>query len=100
MTIEGVTLGEIVTAFAVLMALAKGLEWITSPVKQNKNALEDLKKKVDDHDKEIKDIHEYMYASLIAIKALLKHGIDGNDVQSMKDAYRDVDTYLNRKVKE
>lgn len=48
----------------------------------------------------MKDIHEYMFTSLTAIKALLKHGIDGNDVDSMKQAYKDIDTYLTRKVKE
>lgn len=100
MTIEGVTLGEIVTAFAVLMAIAKGLDWLVNPFRKNREDVNALTKRVNDHDKEIKDIHEYMYASLIAIKALLKHGIDGNDVQSMKDACRDIDTYLNRKVKE
>ena len=100
MTIEGVTLGEIVTAFAVLMAIAKGLEWLVNPFRKNREEVSALTKRVNDHDKDIKDIHEYMYASLIAIKALLKHGIDGNDVQSMKDACHDIDTYLNRKVKE
>lgn len=100
MNIEGVTLGQIVTAFAVLMAITKGLDWLVNPLRTNKQELDALKKKVGDHEKEMKDIHEYMYTSLIAIKALLKHGIDGNDVDSMKDAYKNIDTYLTRKVKE
>ena len=100
MSIEGVTLGEIVTAFAVLMAITKGIEWLTNPFLRNKNALDELKKRVDDHDKEMKDIHEFMFVSLNATKALLKHGVDGNDVDSMKSAYREIDNYLTKKVKE
>ena len=100
MSIEGVTLGEIVTAFAVLMAITKGLDWLLNPLRKNREDMASLKKRVDDHDKEMKDIHEYMYTSLTAIKALLKHGIDGNDVDSMRSAYKDIDTYLTRKVKE
>jgi len=100
MSIEGVTLGEIVTAFAVLMAITKGIEWLLNPFMRNKNALDELKKRVDDHDKEMKDIHEFMFVSLNATKALLKHGVDGNDVDSMKSAYKDIDNYLTRKVKE
>lgn len=100
MSIEGVTLGEIVTAFAVLMAITKGLDWLISPVRKNREEVNALTKRVNDHDKEMKDIHEYMFTSLTAIKALLKHGIDGNDVDSMKQAYKDIDTYLTRKVKE
>ena len=100
MNIEGVTLSEIVTAFAVLMAITKGIEWLLNPFMRNKNALDELKKRVDDHDKEMKDIHEFMFVSLNATKALLKHGVDGNDVDSMKSAYKDIDNYLTRKVKE
>lgn len=100
MNIEGVTLSEIVTAFAVLMAITKGIEWLLNPFMRNKNALDELKKRVDDHDKEMKDIHEFMFVSLNATKALLKHGVDGNDVDSMKSAYRDIDNYLTKKVKE
>lgn len=100
MNIEGFTLGEIVTAFAVLMAITKGIEWLLNPFMRNKNALDELKKRVDDHDKEMKDIHEFMFVSLNATKALLKHGVDGNDVDSMKSAYKDIDNYLTKKVKE
>lgn len=100
MNIEGVTLSEIVTAFAVLMAITKGIEWLLNPFMRNKNALDELKKRVDDHDKEMKDIHEFMFVSLNATKALLKHGVDGNDVDSMKSAYREIDNYLTKKVKE
>ena len=98
--IEGITLGEIVTAFAVVMAIFKGIDWVTDPLRKSKKEIDDLKKKAEQNEKEMKDIHEFMYASLIAVKALLKHGIDGNDVESMKDASRQIDTYLNRKVKE
>lgn len=100
MNIEGVTLSEIVTAFAVLMAITKGIEWLINPFMRNKNALDELKKRVDDHDKEMKDIHEFMFVSLNATKALLKHGVDGNDVDSMKSAYKDIENYLTKKVKE
>lgn len=97
MTIESVTLGQIVTAFAVLMAISKGLEWVINPFKKSNADLSALKKKVDDHDKQLSDIHDFMYTSLTATKALLKHGIDGNDVQAMKDAADDIDDYLMSK---
>ena len=100
MSIEGVTLGEIVTAFAVLMAITKGLDWLLNPLRKNREDMASLKKRVDDHDKEMKDIHEFMFVSLSSIKALLKHGIDGNDVDSMRSAYKEIDNYLTRKVKE
>ena len=100
MNIEGVTLGQIVTAFAVLMALFKGIDWAINPIRKSREDFSALKKKVDDHDKEMKDIHEFMFVSLSSTKALLKHGIDGNDVDSMKQAYKDIDNYLTKKVKE
>ena len=100
MNIEGVTLGEIVTAFAVLMALFKGLEWAVNPIRKNREDMATLKKRVDEHDKEMRDIHEFMFISLSSTKALLKHGIDGNDVDSMRSAYKEIDNYLTRKVKE
>ena len=100
MSIEGVTLGEIVTAFAVLMAITKGLDWLLNPLRKNREDMASLKKRVDDHDKEMKDIHEFMFVSLSSIKALLKHGIDGNDVDSMRSAYKDIDNYLTKKIKE
>ena len=88
------------TAFAVLMAITKGIGWAINPIRQSREDFSALKKKVDDHDKEMRDIHEFMFVSLSSTKALLKHGIDGNDVDSMKQAYKDIDNYLTKKVKE
>lgn len=98
---ENVTLGQIAIVVAFVVALIKGLDYLFSPIKKTVDRLEVLEEKSEKRDAEFKDMHEFMYASLIAIKALLKHGIDdGNNKDGMLKASETIDTYLNRKVKE
>lgn len=98
--IEGITLGEISALILFAVGLLTGINYLLSPIRKIKEDMDNLKAKQTKAEKEITDIHEFMYASLVAIKALLKHGVDNNDIDALKEASRNIDTYLNRKVKD
>ena len=98
--IEGITIGEFSGLLVFIVGLVTAVNYLTSPFRKYKNELDDLKNRQDLLEKESADIHDFMYVSLVAIKALLKHGVDGNDVESMRSASRDVESYLNKKVKQ
>lgn len=48
----------------------------------------------------IKKLEEGNVVVLEALQALLKHGIDGNDVEAMRDAEKRLSTYLIERGKE
>lgn len=58
--------------------------------------LEDSVKKSEE-DRE--DIHSLSYTLLIAVRALLKHGIDNNNTDAMRSASKEIDNYLEGKVR-
>lgn len=102
--IGGIMISDIVTVSVTIFALLKIYDEvykrIFKPKKDSDQRITELERQQKDADKEISEIHKYMFVSLVAIRALLKHDIDGNDVQALKDAGREIDRYLNEKVKE
>ncbi len=102
--VGAVTIDDVVTVSVTLFALIKIYDEIYKrvfkPKKDSDQRLADLEENQKKIGKEINDIREYMFVSLTAIRALLKHGTDGNDIQTLKDAGKEIDKYLNAKVKE
>ncbi len=93
---------------SAIVLLSNAVEKIVKVVKaakspeneQNKkiSALEDRVKKVEDKlesdKKQIADIREGNHVLTKGMFALLEHGINGNNIDQMKDAKHDVEAYL------
>lgn len=71
---------------------------------QNKR-LDEIEKKLEDHaeylnrdNKRLGRIEEGDKIILRALNALLRHGIDGNDINGMKEVHKDLESYLINKA--
>lgn len=97
--IEQVTLLEIGGIIAFVVALIKGVEYISQPYTRTKNRLSDLEKKTSRSEEELKELKEFMRVNFVAIKELLKHEIEGgNNKQGMMMASKEIDTFLAKKI--
>lgn len=56
--------------------------------------LQDVEKKLDADKRRMDDFESCMRVQLKATQALLRHGIDGNEVDAMKDAEQEIYNYL------
>lgn len=81
--------------------LAKGANKLKAPERRQDERLTDLEKRVARHDemldndkKRLETIEEGSRVTQRAILALLAHGIDGNDVNALKEAKSELQDYL------
>ena len=58
----------------------------------------ELKKMLTNDDRRLKDFEEANQLVIIALLNLLRHGLDGNDINGMKKARDELESYLARKV--
>lgn len=98
----------ILAAASAIVLLSNAVEKIAKVVKAAKSpettqnqrisVLEDRVKKVEDKlendKKQIEDIREGNHVLTKGMFALLEHGINGNNIDQMKDAKHDVEEYL------
>ena len=85
-------------------AIEKIVKWVKSAkapeqrqekeIKEIKERLDKVERKVDNDKIQIADIREGNHAITKGVLALLEHGINGNNIQQMKDAKHDVEEYL------
>jgi hypothetical protein len=88
----------IANALEKLLALARG---VRSPIEGTNARLdslerwrEEVERKLErDHDR-LREIDESISVTQRAILALLDHGIDGNNVEGMRDAKEELNTHL------
>ena len=59
-----------------------------------KTRLEKVERELSMDDKRLKDARERNHVITKGVLALLDHGINGNNIDQMKDARHDVETYL------
>lgn len=59
-----------------------------------KTRLEKVERELSMDDKRLKDARECNHVITKGVLALLDHGINGNNIDQMKDARHDVETYL------
>ena len=88
----------VAAAAAIIFSLIKKAK---APNEQQNKRLEELEKKVKDHDeffgnddKRLKNIEAGNRITQKALLALLSHGIDGNDIDSMRQAKEELQHYL------
>lgn len=103
--------GAIVTISAAIGVISKGLDKARAPeIEQNKR-LDNIDRRLDDIDKTISLFREYFTnddnrfkaiersnkITQTALLALLKHSLNGNDIDSLKAAERSLEEYLIEK---
>ena len=72
-----------------------------APEQRQNDEIEDIKARLDKiekdvlkDEKQIKDVRECTHVITKGVLALLDHGINGNNIDQMKDARQDVERYL------
>lgn len=86
--------GAIVTISAAIKVIFNAIERIRKPNKTQDARLADLEKKSANELARLSKLEEGTVITQRALLALLAHGIDGNDIQAMKDAKEDLTNYL------
>ena len=96
--------GGITAVAAAIGVIAVLVKKAKSPNQHQNERLDILENRVDKHDellgndnKRLKSIEDGNRVTQRALLALLAHGIDGNDIESMKKAKDDLQQYLIEK---
>ena len=103
--------GAIVTISAAIGVIAKALDKARAPEKEQNerldahekrlNALDDIivkfREYFDNDDRRFKEIEKSNKVTQSALLALLKHSINGNDTESLKEARKNLEEYLIEK---
>lgn len=93
---------------AGVLTIFNVIDKIVSAVKAAKNPVDDLKKRVEDLERKINESYPRYDQKIIeiengnrvvqkAILALLKHSIDGNNVEALKEAENELSNFLINK---
>lgn len=101
----------IVTISAAIGVVAKALEKARAPEKEQNERLDTHEKRLnaldeiivkfreyfDNDDRRFKEIEKSNKVTQSALLALLKHSINGNDIESLKEARKNLEEYLIEK---
>jgi len=103
--------GAIVTISAAIGVIAKALDKARAPEKEQNERLDAHEKRLnaldeiivkfreyfDNDDRRFKEIEKSNKVTQSALLALLKHSINGNDTESLKEARKNLEEYLIEK---
>ena len=103
--------GAIVTISAAIGVIAKALDKARAPEKEQNERLNDHDKRIgaledianrfkeyfDNDDRRFKEIERTNKITVSALLAILKHSLNGNDIESLKQAERSLEEYLIEK---
>lgn len=100
-----VTIGAVITLFVKLVNKAKEPELkqdqritdLENTVKEQGETIETFKQYFDNDDKRFKSIERSNKITQGALLALLKHALNGNDINSLQDAEKSLEAYLIEK---
>ena len=91
----------VLTIFNLIDKIVTAAKATQNPVEDLKKRVEELEKKIADsyprYDKKIEEIESGNRVVQEAIYQLLKHSIDGNNIDGLKKAEEDLHTYLFNK---
>lgn len=102
---------SIITISTALGVIAKMIDKARSPEREQNSRLDNIDKRLDEIDKTIATFREYFTnddnrfkaieksnkVTQSALLALLKHSLNGNDIESLKSAEKDLESYLLEK---
>ena len=81
--------------------IVKAIKAAKAPEQRQNDEIEDIKARLDKvereisrEEKQLKDARECNHVITKGVLALLDHGINGNNIDQMKDARHDVEAYL------
>ena len=86
--------GAIVTISAAVTVIVRMITRILKPNQKQDERLEELERRSKSDAERLERIEESTAIMQSALLALLAHGIDGNDVEAMKDAKTELTNYL------
>ena len=100
--------GAIVTISAAIGVITKAIERAKAPEKQQNERLNGIERRLDDNDKTIEKFKEFFanddnrFKAInksnkviqTALLALLKHSLNGNDTDSLKEAEKSLEEFL------
>lgn len=86
--------GAIVTISAAVAVIVRLVTKILKPNQKQDERLEELESRSKSDAERLERIEESTAIMQRALLALLAHGIDGNDVEAMKDAKTELTNYL------
>lgn len=86
--------GAIVTISAAVAVIVRLVSKILKPNQKQDERLEELESRSKSDAERLERIEESTAIMQRALLALLAHGIDGNDVEAMKDAKTELTNYL------
>lgn len=86
--------GAIVTISAAVTVIVRMITRILKPNQKQDERLEELERRSKSDAERLERIEESTAIMQRALLALLAHGIDGNDVEAMKDAKTELTNYL------
>lgn len=96
--------GAIVSVSAAVTIIVKVVQKIKAPEKSQNERISKLEKEAerfrqlfDNDNQRLKTLEEGTIITQQSILALLSHAINGNDVESLKDAKNDLERYLTRR---
>ena len=100
--------GAIVTISAAIGVIAKALDKARAPEKEQNERLDEHDKRIgalediatrfkeyfDNDDRRFKEIERTNKITVSALLAILKHSLNGNDIESLKQAEKSLEEYL------
>ncbi len=86
--------GAIVAIAGAVKVIAGTIERLRLPNMTQNKRIEELERKTKNDFERLNKIEEGNIITQKAILALLSHGIDGNDIESMKQAKKELTNYL------
>ena len=103
--------GAIVTISAAIGVIVKAIEKAKAPETEQNNRLDEHERRLNAHDEIIEKFKEYFdnddkrfkaieksnKITQSALLALLKHSLNGNDTESLKEAEKNLEEYLIEK---
>lgn len=111
MQVAEITFPQLVSVAAILLAIIGAYNAIMTAIKNHRDEktmkskpIEDIKAKLDAHDKmlvrdkeRLDDMEELHTVLLRSIKSILSHEVNGNSVDKMKQSVQEIDDYLIRR---
>lgn len=97
--------GAITVTAGAIAVILKAIAGIKAPNDAQNKRLGEIEKRLKRHDelldndnKRLNHMEEGNKIILRALNALLRHGIDGNDINGMKEVHKDLESYLINKA--